>query len=341
MTDQNTCYIIAEAGLNHNGSLDLAKQLIDVAVVAQVDAVKFQKRNVDTLALESVLDARDDRFPLLGATYRQIREALEFSQEQYLELKAYTENKGLDFICTAFDQQSVDFLEEIDLQIYKLASHSITNLPLLEYVAAKKKKIIFSTGMCVFNEIDQALAALRKAENDLIMLHCVSSYPQPPEDSNLSLMRVLSNRYGIPVGYSGHELGYLPTLAAVALGAVAVERHFTLDKTLQGFDHKISLEPHELISMVRDIRTIEKTFGTGSKEISETEWITRKKYHVSMISTRSIPAGTIITQDMITYKNPGTGIQPKDAHKILGKKAVQDIAPDTLLDFTMVDWKDA
>ena len=197
-----------------------------------------------------MLDARDERFPSLGATYRQIREALEFSQEEYCALKTYAESRELDFICTAFDTASVDFLEAINLQTYKLASHSITNLPLLEHVAAKNKRVIFSTGMCTLEEIDQAVAILKKSERKLTMLHCVSSYPQPPEDSNLRLMQVFRQRYGLPVGYSGHELGYVPTLAAVALGAVAVERHFTLDKTMEGFDHRISLEPQELMAMV-------------------------------------------------------------------------------------------
>ena len=326
------CYIIAEAGLNHNGSMDFARKLIDCAAEAKVDAVKFQKRNVATLAIKPVLDAEDHRFPSLGSSYRQIRQALEFSKEQYLELKLYTESRGLDFICTAFDVESVDFLEEIDLGCYKLASHSITNLPLLKYIASKGKKIIFSTGMCTLDEVDQAVSLLKNNNNELMLLHCVSSYPQSAEESNLNLMKVYSERYGLPVGYSGHELGFTVTLAAAALGAVAVERHFTLDKRLEGFDHKISLEPQELTSMVHEIRTIEKSLGSCVKKISEVEQITRNKYHVSMVSIRDIKKGETITEDLITYKNPGTGLQPKDAYKVIGKRALEDIPCDTIID---------
>jgi sialic acid synthase SpsE len=333
---KDSCYIIAEAGLNHNGSMDIAKQLIDVAAVAKVDAVKFQKRNVATLTTVELLDAKDERFPGLGKTYREIRETLEFSKEEYQELKAYSENKGLGFICTAFDNESVDFLEGIGLETYKLASHSLTNLPLLKYLGGKKKKVILSTGMCTFEEIDQAVKILKNGCSELILLHCVSSYPQPVEDSNLKIIQALKERYGVAVGYSGHEIGFLPTLAAVCLGAEAVERHYTLDKTMEGFDHKISLEPQELINMTRDIRNIGTTFGSGEKVVSETEMITRRKYHVSMISRQLISKGQVITEDMITYKNPGTGIQPKDAHTILGKVAKTNILEDSLLQHEMV-----
>lgn len=337
MKTNHSCYIIAEAGLNHNGSMDLAKRLIDLAAASGANAVKFQKRNVDTLAVGRVLDAADSRFPSFGTTYRQIREALEFSKEEFHELKSRSEKKGLDFICTAFDIPSVDFLEDIGLETYKLASHSITNLPLLKYVASKNKRIIFSAGMCTFDELDQAVDILKHVRKDSVLMHCVSSYPQPPEETNLRLMPLLRHRYALPVGYSGHELGYIPTLAAVCWGAVAVERHFTVNKNLEGFDHQISLSPNELVNMVKDIRTIEKTFGEADKQISETEWETRKKYHVSMVAARAVAPGKTITEEMITYKNPGTGIQPKDASKVLGKKANRQIPADTLIDYSMVD----
>lgn len=334
--NQNCCYIIAEAGLNHNGKMEIAKKLIDVAAVAEVDAVKFQKRNVATLAIKEALDAKDERFPSLGNTYRAIRESLEFSKKQFIELKEYAEGKGLDFICTAFDKESVDFLEDIGLETFKIASHSMTNLPLLEYIAGKKKKVIISTGMCTFDELDQAIEIFRKGHVDPTILHCVSSYPQPIEDSNLRLVQSIRERYKLPVGYSGHELGYLPTLIAVSLGAVAVERHFTLDKSMEGFDHKISLEPQELIVMTKKIRQIAKMFGTEEKTISSKEMITRNKYHVSMVSSKFIPEGTKILEEMITYKNPGTGILPKSANMVIGKFAKVDIPADTLIETVMI-----
>ncbi|MBF0624814.1 MAG: N-acetylneuraminate synthase family protein [Magnetococcales bacterium] len=336
MSETPACTVIAEAGLNHNGSLEIAKQLVDVAAEAGVDVVKFQKRQVDVLAVESLLDAPDARFPGLGRTYREIRETLEFSKEEYLEIRDHCRARGVDFMCTAFDVESVEFLEEIGLETYKLASHSLTNLPLLTHLAGKKKPVYLSTGMCLLEEIDQAVEVLRQGVEKLVLLHCVSAYPQPAEVSNLRMIDVLRNRYGLPVGYSGHEIGFLPTLAAVARGAVAVERHFTLDKAMEGFDHKISLDPSELKAMVRDIRTIETTLGTGEKQISAIEWITRHKYHVSMVSRQSIPQGTLITPEMVTYKNPGTGILPKDAQRIIGKVAARDIARDVLLELGMI-----
>jgi sialic acid synthase SpsE len=329
------CYVIAEAGLNHNGSVEIAKQLIDLAVEAGADAVKFQKRTVNKLAIKATLEASDDRFPEFGKTYREIREHLEFNMTQYQEIKQYTEDKGLDFLCTAFDSEAADFLEELGIKIYKLASHSATNIELLEHLAKTGKQSIMSTGMAELSEIDTAVKIFGKHKTPLILLHCVSAYPTPLDECNLNMINVLKESFGLPTGYSGHELGYLPTLTAVAMGAVAIERHYTLDNNMTGFDHKMSLNPEDFIAMVRDIRSIEKIKGSGEKSVSETEWITRNKYHVSMASSQSIFAGTELTTEMIAYRNPGTGIPAKDAYKIIGKKALQDITEDELLGFEM------
>lgn len=334
---KNSCYIVAEAGLNHNGSLDIAKKLIDVAHVAGVDAVKFQKRTVDKLAVKAVLDAKDDRFPEFGQSYRQIREHLEFDAEEYSELKHYSESKGLDFMVTAFDTDAVDFLDDIGVRYFKLASHSLTNLGLLEYLAKRRMPTILSTGMADLDEIDRAVSIFSSHEAPLALMHCVSSYPTPPGDCNLAMVDALKQRYGLKVGYSGHEIGYFPTLLAAARGAEMVERHFTLDKTMTGFDHKISLEPDELIAMVRHIRAIPTIVGSGRKAVSETEWITRRKYHVSMASATSIPAGSVLTEAMIVYRNPGTGIPCKLAHTVLGKRALRDIPEDELLTAEMFE----
>jgi sialic acid synthase SpsE len=328
-------YIIAEAGLNHNGSIDIAKQLIDVAALSGVDAVKFQKRTVDDLATKETLDKLDDRFPSFGNTYREIREFLEFNSDQYRELKNYTEIKGLDFMVTAFDINAVDFLEEIDVQCYKLASHSLTNIELLKYISSINKPIILSTGMSNFDEIETALNIFKTAKTEIAIMHCISSYPTPINQCNLSLINTLIQKFDITVGYSGHELGYLPTLVAVSRGAKIIERHFTLNKNMVGFDHKISLEPDELINMVRDIRLVEESIGNGQKNISETEWITRNKYHVSMTSLIDIPIGSILTYDMVTYKNPGTGIPHKRSGEIIGKKANCNILANQLLTLEM------
>ena len=335
LVDSGRCYIIAEAGLNHNGSVEIAKQLIDLAFEAGADAVKFQKRTVNKLAIESVLDAKDDRFPEFGSTYREIREHLEFGMEEYKIIKDYTESKGLDFLCTAFDPEAADFLEKLGVNIYKLASHSATNIELLEYLAETGKHTIMSTGMADLEEIDTAVSIFKKYQTPLLLLHCVSAYPTPLEECNLNMINVLSDRFHLPVGYSGHEIGYLPTLSAVAMGAVAIERHYTLDNNLTGFDHKMSLNPQDFIEMVRNIRLIERIKGTGRKEVSDTEWITRKKYHVSAVSSKGISVGEMLTNEMVEYRNPGTGIPPKNINKIIGKKALVNIPKNELLEPNM------
>lgn len=335
--NNNRCYVIAEAGLNHNGSLEIAKQLIDLAYEAGADAVKFQKRTVDKLAVKSTLDAKDERFPEFGETYREIREHLEFDMNQYKILKKYAEDKDLDFLCTAFDTDAADFLEELGIEIYKLASHSATNLELLEYLASSGKKSILSTGMADLDEITTAVNIFKASGTPLLLLHCVSSYPTPLDECNLKLINELVDEFELPVGYSGHELGYLPTLTAVSMGAVAVERHYTLDNNMVGFDHKMSLNPQDFISMIRDIRNIEKIKGNGVKNVSKTEWITRKKYHVSIASSRDIKIGEELYKDMITYRNPGTGIPSKELHKLIGRKAIQDISEDELLSYEMFE----
>jgi len=332
---KNKCYIIAEAGLNHNGSIEIAKKLIDLAVKAGADAVKFQKRTVDVLAIETVLDAEDNRFPEFGNTYREIRDFLEFDLEEYKELKNYSEDKGLDFMVTAFDIGAVDFLNQVGVEKIKLASHSLTNYDLLEYLAEQNKETILSTGMAKLEEIDLAVEIFVTKRAPLSLMHCVSAYPTPPDECNIKMMDTLIHRYGLPTGYSGHELGYLPTLVAVSKGAQLIERHYTLDNEMTGFDHKMSLNPKDFIVMVKDIRNIEKIKGTGEKNVSKTEWITRHKYHVSMASSQDIPLGAKLTADMVTYRNPGTGIPSKDAHKIIGKKATQDISADELLNLEM------
>ena len=335
MNKKNECYVIAEAGLNHNGSVDIAKKLIDLASKAGADAVKFQKRTVDKLAVKATLDESDSRFPEFGRTYREIREFLEFDMVQYKEIKKYTEDQGLDFLCTAFDPEAADFLEELGVEIYKLASHSVTNIELLEHLAKIGKKSIMSTGMAELEEVETAVKIFKKYKTPLLLLHCVSAYPTPLDECNLNMINVLKENFGLPIGYSGHELGYLPTLTAVAMGAIAIERHYTLDNNMTGFDHKMSLNPQDFVAMVKDIRNIEKIKGSGNKSVSETELITRNKYHVSMTSSQDILKGQELTVNMVSYRNPGTGIPAKDANKIIGKKALRNIPSDELLSLEM------
>ncbi|MBF0212869.1 MAG: N-acetylneuraminate synthase family protein [Magnetococcales bacterium] len=331
MSQDAHVYVIAEAGLNHNGSLDLAKRMIDVAADAGADAVKFQKRTVDILAIGSVLDALDDRFPEFGATYRQIRAHIEFDLPAYRILQEQCRQRDIEFLCTAFDIPAVAFLEQLGLTRYKLASHSLGNLPLLEHLAKLGKPTILSTGMAEWDEIDRAVALFTRHDTELSLMHCVSVYPTPPELCNLAMIDQLRRRYSLPVGYSGHEIGTLPTLAATAMGARLVERHFTLDRTLPGFDHKISLEPDELAAMIRDIRAIETMRGTGEKFVSDRERVTRHKYHVSMVSSRALTQGETLHEADVVYRNPGTGIPPKEAGAYLGRRLIRDVPADVLL----------
>jgi sialic acid synthase SpsE len=326
---KNKCYIIAEAGLNHNGSFQIAKKLIDIAYNAGANAVKFQKRTIDLLATKNLLEARDDRFPNFGKTYGEIRSHLEFNEQEYVELKKYSKEKKLDFIVTPFDEKALNFLYNIGIDKYKLASHSLTNIDLLKACSKFNIDIILSTGMAEVEEIDTAVELLKS--NNLALLHCVSSYPTPLNECNLQMINFLKDRYKITVGYSGHELGFLPSLAAVASGAEIIERHITIDKKMEGFDHKLSLEPQELQEMVSSIRDIENCFSSEQKKVSSTEMITRNKYHVSMISKRSIKKGELLEKGMITYKNPGTGIPPKYEKKYINKKILLDIPIDTLI----------
>jgi sialic acid synthase SpsE len=329
--DNNPCFIIGDIGLNHNGSIDIAKKLISVATEAGCNAVKFQKRDIESLAIKEVLDAPDNRFPEFGSTYRAIREHLEFNEAQYLRLMDYAKQQNISFFCTPFDIKSVIFLQEIGVKAFKIASHNLTNFPLIEYVAKLKMPTILSTGMATLADVDRSVNIFKKYNCPLILLHCVSVYPQPTEESNLKLIDFYKKRYNIPVGYSGHEIGYLPTLGAVFRGANAVERHITLDTNMVGLDHKLSLSPEQLKAMVKDIRIAEKSLGSGKKFISEKEMITLKKYHVSAVSKIEIKPGTKIDASMITFKNPGIGIPPYEVDKVIGKIAKVYIPKDILI----------
>lgn len=324
-------YVVAEIGLNHNGDTEQAKQLIGVAADAGVDAVKFQKRDVDSLAIKSVLDNPDPRFPSFGATYREIRERHEFSAEEFLLLRNEAVSKGLTFFVTPFDIPSLQFLDLLEVDRYKVASHSVTNLPLLESIAKNGKPVLLSSGMCTLEELDRAVKIFQERGIDLALLHCVSSYPTLPEDTRLDLIQFYKNRYSIPVGYSGHEEGFSPTLYSVAAGAQLVERHITLDNSLEGFDHRLSVDPGDLHALVSEIRKIQSMFPGGPKLVTDKERLTRDKYQVSMVSLGRINKGDRLTPSSFTFKNPGTGIPPGEASQLLGRRARFDIDGDTIL----------
>ncbi len=336
--NKNYTYFISEIGLNHNGSIEIAKNLVDVAKNSGSDAVKLQKRDVSNLATKEILDMQDDRFPEFGKTYREIREHIEFDLNQYKEIKDYCMKSNIDFLCTAFDIESAKFLMNLGIDYFKIASHSVTNIPLLEFIAENNLPSILSTGMSEVDDIDTAYNIFKKNDTDLILLHCISSYPTPENEMNLNIIDTLKNRYpDIHIGYSGHEIGHLPTISAVCKGARVVERHITLDNSMIGFDHSLSIEPDELKYVIDQIRTIELLLGSGDKMVLESELIKKNQYNVSMIAKKDLKVGEILKIDDVVFKNPGTGILYKHSKKYFGKKIKSEIKKDSLIKPEQID----
>lgn len=262
--DNQPVYVIGEIGLNHNGSVDIAKQLIDVAVEAGAQAVKFQKRTPEISTPQHMRDVPRET-PWGTMTYLEYRYRVEFEKEQYSEIDAYCKERGIDWFASPWDEPSVDFLEELDVVAYKIASASVTDLAMLKQISETSKPVILSTGMSTIEQIDAAVETL--GTENLSLMHATSTYPLPPEEANIRMISTLKERYGLPVGYSGHETGLQISIAAVALGAVSVERHITLDRAMWGSDHGASLEPKGFASLVRDIRIVEEALGDGVKRI--------------------------------------------------------------------------
>lgn len=333
-------FFIAEVGNNHNGDYFLAKKTIEGAAKAGADAVKFQKRFIDEVFAKELKEKPQTKDQIFGKTYGEYRRALELNQEEFVKLKKTAEDLGLVFFATPFDKKSVDFLEEIGVALYKIASFDVTSTPLLEYVAQKGKPIILSTGMATLEETDEAVETILKYNNQLVILHCVSVYPTPDDKLNLLTIPFLKERYApLPVGYSGHEKGYLPTHAAITLGAKCVERHLTLDKSLPGPDHgTVSIEPEEFKAMVDGARRIEKSMGAPIKQLSEEELPARNKHSKSLVARRFIPAGTKIAADMIVCKSPGYGLKPYMLNKVIGRVVKVDISEDTVIKHEDIEW---
>lgn len=268
-------FIIAEIGINHNGELGLAKKLIDTAVVAGCDAVKFQKRTVDRVYTQEYLDS--PRVSPWGNTQRAQKEGLEFGEKEYREIDNYCSEKGIAWFASAWDVDSQKFLQKFNLKYNKVASAMLTNNELLGEIASEKKYTFIATGMSSMEEIRQAIKIFEKQDCPYELMHCNSTYPMPMEDANLKLISVLKDTYKCKIGYSGHEEGTLVSTCAVALGASSIERHITLDKNMYGSDQKASIEPYELMRLVRDIRAVEKILGSGEKILSFAEAEVKKK----------------------------------------------------------------
>lgn len=268
-------FIVAEIGINHNGDINLAKKLIDAAVIAGCDAVKFQKRTVDKVYTKEYLDS--PRKSPWGETQRAQKEGLEFGRKEYDEIDSYCKGKGIAWYASAWDIDSQRFLQQYDCKYNKVASAMLTNDELLEEIAGEGKYTFIATGMSSYDEIDHAVDIFRKRNCPFELMHCNSTYPMPAEDANLKLIRVLADTYKCKVGYSGHEAGTLVSTCAVAAGATSVERHITLDRTMYGSDQKASIEPYEFCALVKDIREVEKIMGTGEKILTAAEEEVKKK----------------------------------------------------------------
>jgi sialic acid synthase len=326
-------FVIAEIGINHNGDIEIAKRLILEAKSAGADAVKFQKRTTKDILTKEGLDKPYNSPHAFAPTYGEHRDRLEFGEVEYKELKKFCEDNDILFFASVWDQKSADFMESLGTDAYKIPSADTINIPLLEYVAKKGKPILLSTGMNTMQEIEDAVKSVLEHNNKVILFHCLSLYPSPEDKIQLAFMDTIKEKFGpLPVGYSGHEIDLLPTIAAVARGATIVERHFTLDKTMKGGDHSGSLEPHQLKELVSTIRRIEGILGNAvDKIIHEELKPLREKLAKSVASKVRIPKGTIITRDMLTIKGPGTGIIPARINDLVGKIAPSDVEEDTIL----------
>ena len=328
--DTSKVFIIAEAGVNHNGSLDLAYQLIDVAKDAGADAVKFQTFKAENVVSE-LADKAEYQKKTTGSDKSQLEmiKELEISFNDFIKLKKYCDKKGIMFLSTPFDHQSIDFLHDL-VDIYKIPSGEIINYPYLKHIAAKNKPIIMSTGMANLREVEEAINTIRTVNSKakISLLHCTTNYPTPYEEVNLKAMLTLAAVFKLPVGYSDHTLGIEISVAAVAMGAKIIEKHFTLDKKLPGPDHKASLELGELKEMVKAIRNIEIALGDGIKKPNKSEIEIMKVVRKSLMATRDIRAGEIIKESDIAIKRPGTGILPKFKEIVIGMKLINDIRQD-------------
>lgn len=325
--------IIAEAGVNHNGSLELAKKMVEEAKSAGADYIKFQTFVPEKLVSRFAEKAEYQK-KNTGNDQSQLQmlEKLALTEQNFMELKEYCKKVGIGFISTPFDLDSISFLDKLDMDFWKLPSGEITNLPYLEAIGRTGKKVVLSTGMCEMTEIQDAIAVLEKSgTKDIVVLHCNTEYPTPFSDVNLLAMKQMENVLHKPIGYSDHTVGIEVPIAAVALGAVAIEKHFTLDKMMEGPDHKASLEPDELKAMVAAIRNIEKSLGDGKKHRTKSESQNVGVARKSIVAKCAIKKGEVFSEENLTVKRPGTGISPMKWHEILGTVAQRDYLEDELI----------
>ena len=332
----NRTVIIAEAGVNHNGDIEIAKQLIDVAAEAGADYVKFQTFNADRIVTRSAVKAEyQQKSAKSSETQYEMLKKLELSFEMHKELISHCEQKSIKFLSTGFDTESIDMLIELGQQLIKIPSGEITNLPFLRHIGSLRLPVILSSGMSTMDEIGSALSILYEgglSRNQITVLHCTTEYPTPMDEVNLRAMKSIATRFGVAVGYSDHTLGIEVSIAAVALGSAVIEKHFTIDRLLPGPDHKASLEPIELTELVRAIRNIEVSLGSETKVPTVGEVKNRCVVRKSILAGKAIKAGEVFSESNLVVKRPGDGISPMRWDQLIGKIAIRDYSADEKID---------
>lgn len=331
-------YIIAEIGSNHNGNMDLCRRLIDSAADAGAHAVKFQSWTESSLIAKEEYDRNteySDKKKHFGSL-REMVKAYQFTAEQHLEARAHCQSRGIAFCSSTFSDAETDLLEKLDVPFFKVASMDVVNLPLLKHVARKQRPVIISTGMATLAEIEQAVETVRSEGNEkIVLLHCVSIYPPDYDMIHLRNLATLQQAFDLPVGFSDHTLGTAIPLAAIALGACVIEKHFTLDKDMEGWDHAISADPAELRTIVEEGKNIFTAMGCSKRIVTEAELEKRKKFRRSLVARSALRKGHLIIDGDLDAKRPGTGISPNELQYVIGRKLASDLRPDQVL-----NWKD-
>lgn len=329
-------FIIAEAGVNHNGSLEMAIRMVDVAIASGADAIKFQTFTADEISTKNAPKAAyhirttgDDD----AQSWYSLLKSQELSYDDHVQLIKYCKNKNIIFLSTPYSRSGVDMLYELGVSAFKIASTDLNNLPFLEYVANKKRPMIISTAMSEMREVSESIKCIRAAGlEDIVVMQCTGNYPADVMHSNLRVIDTYRKEFGCLVGFSDHTLDFINPIAATALGACVYEKHFTLDRSLPGPDHPMSLTPDELLKTVCDIRATEGALGSATKFVLETELDNRKKLRKSLVACDNFPVGTLITEDMIGIKRPGTGMEPRDIKLIIGRRLIKGVVKDQLIE---------
>lgn len=334
------CFIIAEAGVNHNGDMNLAHRLIDAAADAGADAVKFQAFIAEDLVTRHApkADYQLQTTPAAEKNQFAMLKALETGAAELAPLKRHCEERDVAFLCTPYENASADMLDRLGVAAYKVASTDTTNTPFLRYLAAKGRPVLLSTGMSTLAEVEEAMTALAAVRDRTVLLHCTAEYPAPAEQANLKAMATMAAAFARPVGFSDHTVGVHVAAWAAALGACAVEKHFTLDRGMEGPDHRASIEPAELAELVRQVRLLEAAMGDGIKRPTPAELPNKPRMQKSVVARRAVAAGQILTLDDLTCKRPGTGLPPGWLERTIGRRAACDLAVDDILTLSSVDW---